>query len=160
MKFLFHVNKVLHGVIKVSYWISMCVLFFIMMVISFDVMGRYFLNRPMMGAFEIVELGMVIVVSLGLAYTAVEKRHVTVDVLISHFPVKVQCILERIMSLLGALFFLMMGWQLGVRIWEGNIRMVGIYSISEAPFMFAATLGCLTLCIVLLQNVSRTGKRG
>jgi TRAP-type C4-dicarboxylate transport system permease small subunit len=117
----------------------------------------------MMGTFEIVELGMVIVVSLGLAYTAVERRHVTVDVFISHFSVKIQNILEGIMSLLGGIFFLIMGWQLGVRIWEGNMRMVGVTSISEAPFMFAATVGCLTLCIVLFQNVSRisrTGKRG
>ena len=53
----------------------------LMALIGFDVVMRYALRLPFLGGFELTELGMVLIVCLGLPYCAATGGHVAVDVL-------------------------------------------------------------------------------
>lgn len=57
------------------------VLLAVMAMILFDVVMRYGLRLPFLGGFELTELGMVLIVCLGLPYCAATGGHVAVDVL-------------------------------------------------------------------------------
>src|SRR5258708_25169297 len=60
--------------------ISASVLLFGMMVLTFfDVVGRYLLNKPIRGAFEITELGLLVLIFAGLPLVSHADEHVTMD---------------------------------------------------------------------------------
>ena len=57
------------------------VLLGLMALIAFDVVMRYALRLPFLGAYEMTELAMALIVFLGLPYCAATGGHVAVDVL-------------------------------------------------------------------------------
>jgi TRAP-type transport system small permease protein len=57
------------------------VLLGLMALIAFDVVMRYVLRLPFLGAYEMTELAMVLIVFLALPYCAITGGHVAVDLL-------------------------------------------------------------------------------
>jgi TRAP-type C4-dicarboxylate transport system permease small subunit len=57
------------------------VLMGLMGLVAFDVVMRYVLRIPFLGAYEMTELAMALIVFLGLPYCAATGGHVAVDVL-------------------------------------------------------------------------------
>jgi TRAP-type C4-dicarboxylate transport system permease small subunit len=57
------------------------VLLGLMGLVAFDVVMRYVLRIPFLGAYEMTELAMALIVFLGLPYCAATGGHVAVDVL-------------------------------------------------------------------------------
>lgn len=50
-------------------------------VVTIDVLGRHFLAKPLTGAIELTQYGMVIVVFAGLPVVSLQRRHITLSVL-------------------------------------------------------------------------------
>jgi TRAP-type C4-dicarboxylate transport system permease small subunit len=58
-----------------------------MMVLTIcDVIGRYFFNSPVTGAYEITEVMMITVVFLFIGYTQAQKGHISIDFVIHYDP--------------------------------------------------------------------------
>jgi TRAP-type C4-dicarboxylate transport system permease small subunit len=90
---------------------SVCLL--AIMVLTFvDVVGRYLFDNALPYTVELVQLGMGLVVFLGLALTTLEKGHISVDVLTSMLPASVGGLLARFGFALSALFFGLIAWWL------------------------------------------------
>jgi TRAP-type C4-dicarboxylate transport system permease small subunit len=64
-----------------------------MLVTSVDVIGRNLFNKPFTGATEYAEYFMLAVGLWGLAWGAIQGKHIMVTLLISRFPQKVQNII-------------------------------------------------------------------
>jgi len=76
------------GVHKVTY--SACVLGMflavpLMLITTFDVLGRGFFSKPIPGTLELSEYMLAIIILLGAAYTQQVKGHIGVDFLTSRF---------------------------------------------------------------------------
>ena len=65
-------------------------LFAMMILTTVDVAGRYLFNAPVLGAFEITEYLILILVFSFLADTQSQKIHVSVDLLFERFPESVR----------------------------------------------------------------------
>ena len=131
----------------------------ILMVMMFltagDVCLRYFLSRPIPGAYELNEFMLVVVVFLGLAHTAVKRGHVIVGVVVTRLPPRIRAVLDTITNLLGLVFFSLITWRAMVQVkvlWLSNAKS-GVLSIPAAPFVFVVGFGSAVLCLVLLLNV-------
>lgn len=59
---------------------------FMMAVTSIDVIGRFFFNTPLKGAFEMTEITMALVIFGGLSLAALSREHITVNLLESRTP--------------------------------------------------------------------------
>jgi len=59
---------------------------FMMAVTSIDVIGRFFFNAPLRGAFELTEITMALVIFTGLSLAALSREHITVNLLESRMP--------------------------------------------------------------------------
>lgn len=66
-------------------FVAVC-LFILMLLTTLDVIGRYFFNEPLPGAFEMTELLMVLVIFGALPIVTEQRRHIVVDVLDFAFP--------------------------------------------------------------------------
>jgi TRAP-type C4-dicarboxylate transport system permease small subunit len=116
------------------------------------------------GSYELIEYLIVFVVACTLGYTAIEKAHIAVDIVISHLSQRVQGILEIFHSIIDIGIW-------GIVIWT-SIRILAVRWISEETYELSVpmlplrsiwVLGLIFLCLVLLldlfQGVRKVAKR-
>src|SRR6187431_2320874 len=106
-----------------------------MMVLTFfDVVGRYLLNRPIRGAFEITELGLVVLIFAGLPLVSHADEHVTMDFIDRLLPVRWRMPWIRGMHALCAAIMFFLAWQ----VW---IKATRIASYSDTTDVLRITIG-------------------
>jgi TRAP-type C4-dicarboxylate transport system permease small subunit len=88
--------------------ICVSLIMFLMFFAAAEIIGRYFFNAPIPGHIEIVELLMVGVVFLGLAYTQLQDGHIRMQILEKRFfKGRAFNLAEALISLLSLLPFVM-----------------------------------------------------
>ncbi len=81
-------------------WIGIILITAIILLVFVDVCGRYFLNKPLHGSYELVEQGMCVLAGFAIMFTAAKGGHVAIDVI--PFSRRTQGIMQRVFSLLGS----------------------------------------------------------
>jgi TRAP-type C4-dicarboxylate transport system permease small subunit len=90
------------------------VLLFAMMLVTFvDVIGRYFFNHSLDGAYEITEVLLGLIVFAGLPIVTWRGEHVTVDLLTSRLSALPRRGLARFAAAATALVLGVLAWRLG-----------------------------------------------
>lgn len=90
-------------------------LFFMMALTFVDVISRYLFNSPIVGALELTEFSMAIVIFLGLVLLTSQEGHVTVDLLDSLVPDKIKAVQKSIINLINLLVMGVISWQLWIK---------------------------------------------
>ncbi len=148
------VNKLSKGVQGINLGLRyFCagLLFFMMVLGTIDVMGRYLFNRPILGTFETFEILLPAIVLLGLGYTQESRAHVRVEILISRLSYRTQTFLNFItngFALLISILILWRGWVLTVAYW----RMGRTIPTIEVPMFLPQLLvpiGAFLLSLIL-----------
>lgn len=150
-------ERAIDKTVRVLNYIGMAILFALMCLVTVDVVLRYVFNRPIKGGIELNELGLAVIVFLGLSYTALLKGHVAVDLIVNRLSAKKQAVIDIINSFLGIVVYSLIAWQgLDKAIYS---RMKGevtdILRISQFPFKLFVTIGSILLCLVLITYISR-----
>lgn len=138
----------------------------VMMVLTVaDVSLRYLVNQPIPGAFELTEFLMVILASFGLAYTALQNGHVTVDLVLERFSPKTQAVIDTITCLISIGVFVTVTWAsiLYARS-EWKAKAVStVLLLPRFPFILVVVLGSAVLCLAILVNLlnslNKVGKK-
>ncbi len=97
------------GLISLSATIGALGLMFEVLVIVVDVTGRYF-GRPLLGAQDLTQMAMVILVFGGMALCDRLGGHIAVDVFEPRFPPWLNRLGDVASALLGAVIFLLIAW--------------------------------------------------
>lgn len=117
-------------------------LFFMMVLTFFDVVGRYLLNRPIRGAFEITELGLVVLIFAGLPLVSHADEHVTMDFIDRVLPDRVRRAWIRAMHAICAAIMFFLAWQ----VWIKATRIAGyadttdVLRVPIGPFVYFMAL--------------------
>jgi TRAP-type C4-dicarboxylate transport system permease small subunit len=115
--------------------IAASALLFGMMVLTFfDVVGRYLLNRPIRGAFEITELGLLVLIFAGLPLVSHADEHVTMDFIDRILPERIVHVWIRVMHAICAAIMFFLAWQ----VW---IKANRIASYSDTTDVLRITIG-------------------
>jgi TRAP-type C4-dicarboxylate transport system permease small subunit len=127
-----------------------------MMFLTFaDVCLRYLFNSPILGAPEMIELMMAIVIPFSIAYTAQKRMHISVDFMVERFPASVRGLLDCLISLLVLGLFLSVTWQSFLYVvdeYEANLTTATLY-IPVFPFIVMVSVGFLSLTLILLEDL-------
>ena len=126
-----------------------------MFLITGDVSLRYLFNRPIKGSVELIELMMVVLVFLAVAYTASQKGNVAIELMVARLPQRAQAIIDIITHSLSLGLVSLIIWQSVVRanyLWLHE-HVSWTLSIPIYPFVFLIAFGCALLAIVLLANL-------
>jgi len=91
------------------------VLFAMMLLTCCDVVGRYFLSRPIFGAFELTEMLLAALIFAGLPLVTLRNEHVTVDLLDPITPDWLFRIQHVVACVLGMLSTGYLAWRLWTR---------------------------------------------
>lgn len=140
------VSTVLHGV-------GAGVLVVMMLLTASDVTLRKF-KIPIMGTDDITAFMMAILISFGLAYCAIRKGHVQVELVVEHLPRRAQAIIDAITTLLGFCLCTLITWQ-------SFANMISVYhsgatswtlNIIAFPFAGLVAFGFVWFTLVLLAD--------
>jgi TRAP-type C4-dicarboxylate transport system permease small subunit len=122
-----------------------------------DVVLRLF-GHPILGTYEMIGFLGSIVVSFSLAYTSVEKGHVSVEILVEKLPEKLQFVIDGIGAIIGAILFGLITWQSAVYALDmkssGEVSMT--LQMPVYPFLLGIAAGCGMLCLVLIIEIKKS----
>lgn len=105
-----------------------------------------------LGWFEITEYLMVILVSFSLAYCAIEKGHVVIELIVSRLSPLKQAVIGSITNLLSLGFFVVITWQTVTYVMQIT-RSSTVLLIPAYPFVALLAVGCAAFCLILLLHL-------
>ena len=132
-------------------------LFAMMCLTIVDVTGRKLFNKPVLGAFELTEYMILILIFSFLGYTQSKKSHISVDLFMMFFPEKLKVFIEIFNHLACLLIMALIVWM-G---FEKAYEMVGTgesspnLGLPTYPFVFFLVLGCAVMCIEFIRDLVR-----
>ncbi len=121
-----------------------------------DVIARYFLNYSIPGLYELMQLGLVIIVYFGIAYAQQKGDHVRIELLDRDTWPGLQKALLTIGEAAGATFCALVFWRAGQNAlvaWETGDTMSGLIPWPTWPAVAAVPLGFLLLGLRLLFDM-------
>lgn len=128
-------------------------------LIAADTFMRYFMNKPIIGVLEITEhYFMVGIVYFGISATFAAGEHISINILTTYFPKKINQILEIILNLIAVLFFsviIKQSWIKAIVSWETSQTTTGAVKLAVAPPYFFIVFGLLLIIIrMLIKNIT------
>jgi len=121
-------------------------------LVLFDVVMRYALRLPFLGAYEMSELAMVLIVFLALPYCGATGGHVAVDVLSPILDRPALRWLNAAIHLAGAILMAVIAWQTTLYA-IGSARRgeaTNMLRIAKYPFELVAAASSAVFAVVLL----------
>jgi len=132
--------------------IGRVILALMVLLITLDVVLRYFFNRPIKGSYELVEFMMVLIVYLGLGYTQINKRHVSINLFTTKLSPAPLSLVSSATYFLCLAVFSLITWRCILQ--AEALRVDGTASdvlfIPSFPFMWVVVFGSALLCFIFL----------
>jgi TRAP-type C4-dicarboxylate transport system permease small subunit len=155
-----HLRKWIHQASRGFNAVASVTIIFMVLLTGADVVLRFF-GRPIPGTYELIGFLGSLVVSFSLAYTSVEKGHVSVDLLVERLPERVQLFVDGMGALLGAGLFGLVAWQSALYALEmkqsGEVSMT--LQMPVYPFLLGLAAGCAMLFLALILDMLRSFRR-
>lgn len=155
VKVLVKASAILDHIIDYLVWLAAILLIFGWLSVCFEVLMRYFLNRPTVWTLEITENILVWVTFLGTAWLLRREGHVKIDFLILRLKPIRQAIINSITSISCAIICLAVAFY-GVQVvWNQFQRSLVFSTILElpmAPFYIVVPIAFFLLCIQFLRR--------
>ena len=98
-------DKVLEKIFRPIGLLGVVIMILMVLLGVFDVGGRFFFNRPVIGAVEIVELQNVLLSFFALVWCTLNKEHLKVTILEKIIPEKVKVVSDNFFYLVAAVLY-------------------------------------------------------
>lgn len=141
---------------KSEVFVSSFAVFLIMIIISLDVLGRAFFNKPFMGTYELGQSLMVITVFLGLGFTQMSNGNISVDNFTRHLNPQAKSLLSIFTSVVGLTIFGLMAYSSGGIAWrsfEDKVIAQGWIGLPIWPSRAVVTIGAATIAMQFLVSL-------
>lgn len=112
----------------------------IMMVAVVDVVGRYFLNRPLPGSSEITEIMMAVLIYAGLPVVSQRNAHISVDLFGSITPKALVPIRDFVIRLICAATLGVIAWRLWAYGNQLSKDVTEYLKLPQAPFVYVTSV--------------------
>ena len=142
-------------------FIAAVMLFAMMLLTCADVIGRYFLDRPIFGAFELTETLLAALIFAGLQLVTLRNEHVTVDLLDPITPDWILQLQHIIACAIGFVSTAYLSWRLWLRAvtMDESGQFTGQLKYKLAYLTYSMSILMALTAIALLVLVFRTPQR-
>lgn len=123
-----------------------------------DVFGRYLLNRPVTGTFELTEMSMVLIVFLALGLAQHHNEHISLDLAYNYFPSRLKKVSDLSVDVISLAVVIAMTWQLYsyfVRMLDGNYT-TAVLRLPIHRFVIVALAGTAAYVLAILCDFGRS----
>jgi TRAP-type C4-dicarboxylate transport system permease small subunit len=115
----------------------------LMFLIFADVVGRYFFNKPIFGAYELVEVLMGLLIFAGLPLVSRSQQHISVDFVSNLIPDRWKPIQGILVNFLCAVTAMVISW----RIWLYGER---LSSVNETTLELQISVGLIAQVMAVM----------
>ena len=158
MKYLKVFKNIIHRLSYIFSWFGAVALVIMMFLTFFDVLGRYLFRSPIIGAMDVSEQMMVVVVFCVLGQVTLDRTHIRADVLDPVLSTRNYSIMGAICFLISALPVFFMALQTSKEAWKTVLNLhltTPTVSIPIAPFYVLAALGLILLFFEIVFDIGR-----
>jgi len=150
-------EKIVRRLVGVSTVVGISFLIGVMILMVADIISRL-LGGAISGTYELVELLIVVAVSFALAYTALEKGHVIVEIVVSRFSQRAQAVVKSFTYIICIVTWGLIAWaNIGILPEKALLReRTPLLGVSYIPFRGLWTIGLILLCVVFLADLYST----
>jgi len=152
-------EKLLNSVEKVLTFVAAMTCFVLMLLTTIDTLGRYILNKPITGAFEITTNYLLVgLVFLAMGYSYCEGAHVRVDVLAVRLPKPVKSLVDHLVQVVSILFIgvlIVASTQQALRVYSSHTVMSSLEMIPIWPAYLIVPVGLLVMFLLMLFDLGR-----
>jgi len=148
------IERIAHPPSRVINYVGFGFLLALMLLVVVHVVGRYFFNLPVPGAVELIQFLMTFVVFWGFGYCAVQRGNVSVDLLVTRLPRRIQSIIDALTCFLSTGIVSLIALQGAVQaksLWHSG-HVSGVLHIPHFPFLIVLVIGCAVFDLVLVAN--------
>lgn len=153
--------KIIYALSRFMGYLATGMLGLLMLFTVTDVCARYFFNAPITGVSELSEFMMVIVVFLALAWCALGRKHVRVELIVSRFTPRVRAIVDSITLLAALGTFVIITWRSFLESAD-VVTATSLLRLPHAPFYWIMTGGlalfCLAILVLIIENIAEARK--
>lgn len=153
--------KVYYNLTRVMNYVAMGVLSIMTLLTVTDVFLRYAFRLPILGTTEMTEVMMVTMSFMALAWCAVQRGHLKVDLIMARLPLRIQAIVDSITLLAGLGICSILSWRIifiGLNAYDKGLG-TSLLEIPHYPFYWIISWGYAILCIaIILQIIENAGK--
>jgi TRAP-type C4-dicarboxylate transport system permease small subunit len=114
--------------------------------------------KPIFGTYDYVEFIGALMVAFAIGYCAVQKGHISVELVVARFSERVQGIIGSITDILGLGIFSLVTWQ--SLLFAYDTWLVGGSSmgalVPNHPYMYGVAFGIALLCLVILVDLGKS----
>ena len=147
--------KVISTLSRWLIYLAMFLVLALMMLTVSDVFMRYVFNDPITGTAEMAIYIMVCLVC-GMGLCALRGEHIVVDLVMSHFPPRVQKITDIITLFLSLGIVIIIVWQGFLNsLWEKQFDYVAstMFPVPTYPFWWVYLMGSTVLCLATVALI-------
>ncbi|EEG76359.1 TRAP transporter small permease subunit [Dethiobacter alkaliphilus] len=133
--------------------VSQIALVFTVIIVVANVVSRRIWS-PIPGTVELVEMSGAILLAMAVAYTAINKGHIMVGVLVERFPPRIQAIVDLVVNAIALFFIYLLARETFVyagRMMERGYS-TGLLRLPIAPSIYLVAVGFAMLGLVLLLD--------
>lgn len=137
--------------------IAATVLMAMMLLTATDVVLRYIFNRPISGAFELVEYMMAVLIPFSIVYCADQRSHVAVELILGRFSKRVQTVFDSMTTFVTLLFAALMAWENVLYLRETYASQVtsAVLLIPTYPFVAPVSIGIGAFALIMLLDLKK-----
>jgi TRAP-type C4-dicarboxylate transport system permease small subunit len=143
-------------------YVSALAITVLMLLVTANVIGRYFFKSPITGTPEIACLLMIVIVFPALAWVALEGKHIKVDFIIERFSRRFQVITDSIMMLIILGIYSIITWE-SFPAAMTSTDVSSLLSIPQAPFYWVMAVGwavfCVSILTLVIKRIAEAGKK-
>ncbi|MFH1647386.1 MAG: TRAP transporter small permease [Chloroflexota bacterium] len=138
-------------------WIARAGVVAMMLLAAGNILLRLFWH-PIAGTFDYISFTGATLVALALAYTAVNRGHIQVELLVDRLPPRVQGIIGVITGILGVGIFALVTWQ--SLVYANDMRVAGETTMTALlpyyPYIYGIAFGSALLCLVVISDLMKS----
>ena len=126
-----------------------------MLLVAASVLMRYFANSPILGDMELIQIMLVGMASLSMAYCASTRSHVRVRAAIDLIPYRLKSIINLFVNLVSFSFVLLIvkySAAQGMVLWQRGFSTI-IFKIPLFPFAFVLSFGFAVFAFVIFVEL-------
>lgn len=158
MKWVRAADGFLHRIIRFFHALSNVALCVMILCITIDVVGRFFFNQPLVGAFEATELGLAILVFFSLSMTHLYNEHISIDFFVTKRSLRTQHVIKAFCE--SALFFVLIIMivqtsSYGTRLYERGTTTSDLL-LPVYPFLYLIAFAAFIFALLAFSNVCKS----
>ncbi len=150
-------DRAMRRMIRAGYWIAVIATLALMIIGGLDVLGTYFLRRPVPAALELQEVLLAVMVFMGLSHAQSLREHISVDIVIQNLPAGLRRVLDLVVLLASTVIFAIIAWRCGELAWSS----LGMRETASASWAFpvypAKILVALGAALAALECTRQVG---